>query len=67
MMERDCYGEAKAASELTKRERFFLVYELIQKTLIDWRRLNLNSEKLFKKINLLICKFLAYENKNLFK
>ena len=32
MMERDCYGEAKAASELTKRERFFLVYELIQKT-----------------------------------
>ena len=32
MMERDCYGEAKATSELAKRERFFLVSELIQKT-----------------------------------
>ena len=30
-MERDCYGEAEAASELTtKRERFFLVSELVQ-------------------------------------
>ena len=65
MMKRDCYEKAEAAFELAKRERFFLVSELVQiKRLIVWRRLNLNSEKLFKKYIKEICKFLAYENKN---
>ena len=65
MMERDCYGEVDAASVLVNKWKilFSVWTRPNKKTLIVWRRLNLNKEKLFKKYIKEICKFLAYKNK----
>ena len=70
MMKRDCYGEADATFELAKRERFFLVSELIQIKilLIVLEKIKIWIAKSYsKKYIKEICKFLAYENKNWLK
>ena len=62
MMERDLLWRGRGCIRTCqKRKILFSVWtHPKKKTLIVWRRLNLNNEKLFKKYIKEICKFLAY-------